>query len=207
MKMTAPASNPARDARRQGILDVAREVFLAEGYAAASMSTIAARVGGSKGTLYNYFRSKEELFEAFIRNECAAEADAAFTIAPEETDVRRALMGLGERVATFLLSDLVVAIHRLVIAEAGRFPELGRALYAAGPKQRVARLGDYLKAQMDAGRLRRADHQRAAEQFIALCRAGLHEARLWNLAERPTPEDIRLNVEAAVSTFMAAYGP
>jgi len=203
--MTAPAPKAARDARRQGILEVAREVFLVEGYAAASMSMIAARVGGSKGTLYNYFRSKEELFEAFIRHACEAEADAAFAIDPRETDVRRALLGLGERFTTFLLSDLVVAIHRVVIAEAGRFPELGRALYAAGPKLRVARLADYLKAQMAAGRLKPSDHQRAAEQFIALCRAGVHDSRLWNLAERPTPTDIHANVEAAVSTFMAAY--
>ena len=53
-----------RDARRELILDVAQDVFLEEGFAAASMSTIAARLGGSKGTLYNYFRSKDELFAA-----------------------------------------------------------------------------------------------------------------------------------------------
>ena len=45
----------ARDSRRQAIMDVAREVFMAEGFAEASMSAIAAQVGGSKGTLYNYF--------------------------------------------------------------------------------------------------------------------------------------------------------
>ena len=54
----APAVSK-RDVRREGILDVARGVFLSEGYATASMSTIAAKLGGSKGTLYNYFKSKE----------------------------------------------------------------------------------------------------------------------------------------------------
>ena len=53
-----------RDARRELILDVAQEVFLEEGFANASMSTIAARLGGSKGTLYNYFKSKDDLFTA-----------------------------------------------------------------------------------------------------------------------------------------------
>ena len=57
----------ARDQRREAILNVAREVFFEQGYSAASMSTIAARLGGSKGTLYNYFKSKEELFEAQVR--------------------------------------------------------------------------------------------------------------------------------------------
>ena len=48
----------ARDARRQAILDIARESFVTDGFAATSMSAIAVRLGGSKGTLYNYFRSK-----------------------------------------------------------------------------------------------------------------------------------------------------
>src|SRR3954464_10654712 len=59
-----------RGDRRELILDVASEVFLKEGYAATSMSEIAARLGGSKGTLYNYFKSKEELFEAYVSRNC-----------------------------------------------------------------------------------------------------------------------------------------
>ena len=53
-------------------MSVAREVFFEHGYSATSMSAIAARLGGSKGTLYNYFRSKEELFEAQLRDVCGA---------------------------------------------------------------------------------------------------------------------------------------
>ena len=204
--MTDPAPKSARDTRRQCMLEIAREVFLAEGYAAASMSTIAAKLGGSKGTLYNYFRSKEELFEAFVRYECEAEADAAFALDPEETDVARALNGLGERVVAFVTSDKAVAIHRVVIAEAGRFPELGRAFWEQGPKLRVAKLAAYLQRAMADGRLRDADPQRAAEQFLALCRAGLHEQRLWNIHGKPSAEEIRSNVDAAVAGFMAMYG-
>ena len=70
-----------RDERRDGILDVARECFLAEGYAATSMSTIAARLGGSKGTHYNYFKSKEELFEAMMQRQCGALAETLFDLA------------------------------------------------------------------------------------------------------------------------------
>ena len=54
---------------------MSREVFFEQGYTAASMSTIAARLGGSKGTLYNYFKSKEELFEAQVRDMCGHAAD------------------------------------------------------------------------------------------------------------------------------------
>ena len=52
------------------------EAFLAEGYAETSMSSVAAKVGGSKATLYNYFKSKEELFAAFMIDTCQIGANA-----------------------------------------------------------------------------------------------------------------------------------
>ena len=70
MKVTV-AREVRREDRRDAILDVAYECFVAEGYGSTSMSTIAARLGGSKGTLYNYFKSKEELFDAFVRRACS----------------------------------------------------------------------------------------------------------------------------------------
>ena len=73
------------DARREAILDVAQEVFLEEGFAAASMSTIAARLGGSKGTLYNYFRSKDELFKAYVERRCLWQQDEIFDLTSGET--------------------------------------------------------------------------------------------------------------------------
>lgn len=206
--MTAVAVKASsRDTRRQAILDIARDVFLAEGYAAASMSAIAARLGGSKGTLYNYFRSKEELFAAFIGNEVEFEAVAAFAVESEAADLPATLHGLGLRVVNFLTSDKVLAIHRLVIAEAERFPELGRKIFEVGPKRRVASLAAFFEHAMETGQLKRADPRRAAEHFLALCRSGVHDRRLWNLVEKPTAADIRANVDAALDVFMAAYAP
>ena len=80
-----------RDARRGAILDAAEKVFLEEGFAAASMSAIAARVGGSKGTLYNYFKSKEALFEAYVQRHCAWQQEAMFALlTPESSMMQRA---------------------------------------------------------------------------------------------------------------------
>src|SRR5579872_2898930 len=86
-----------RDQRREAILDVARAVFSEEGYAAASMSTIAARLGGSKGTLYNYFKNKAELFEAFARDYCEQHAEYVFGVPLEGSDVQEVLTGVGVR--------------------------------------------------------------------------------------------------------------
>src|SRR6201989_2734894 len=108
--MSTLVARTPRDQRREAIMEVAREVFVEEGYAAASMSTIAARLGGSKGTLYNYFKSKEELFEAYIRETCGRMGGPVFEL-PDPSDgadlaeVERTLIDFGVRFLQFLLSD------------------------------------------------------------------------------------------------------
>lgn len=194
------------EARRSDILRIAGEVFLEQGYGAASMSAIAARVGGSKGTLYNHFRSKEALFGAFVTEACAAEAAHAFDFSDHDGKVEGALRRAGARFLRFVLSDRVIAVHRVVIAEGGRFPELGRNFYEVGPREGMARMAAFLEAEAQAGRLRPLDPQRAAEQFLELCKAGLQQRRLWGVMERPTEAEMAANVEAALGLFLAYYG-
>ena len=96
------------------------------------MSEIAARLGGSKGTLYNYFRSKEELFEAIITDFCQGPAMAIFDAMPPidaSPDIRATLVRVAGGLLAFLLGEPMLKLHRLVVAEAGRFPELGRMFY------------------------------------------------------------------------------
>src|SRR5580698_823343 len=116
---TATTDLSRSDARRRAILDVASEVFVAQGYAATSMSEIAAKVGGSKGTLYNYFRSKEELFAAFMQDTCNAQTAIYFdplTPIGVGKSVRESLIELGVSLLQFLLIGDILAVHRLVVA-------------------------------------------------------------------------------------------
>jgi TetR/AcrR family transcriptional regulator, mexJK operon transcriptional repressor len=202
--MAAGSHRLAPDDRRQAILDIAREVFLTEGYADTSMSSIAARLGGSKGTLYNYFPSKEALFVAFMRQECEVEAEIAHAMDHPDDDLGKALNHLGCKLINFLLSDKIQAVHRLVIAESQRFPELGRTFYAEGPRRGISRLAEVFQRWMDEGRIRKVEAAQAAEQFIDLCKSGLYQRRLWNVAV-PTATDIEANVERATAVFMAYY--
>ena len=76
-----PAAGPAEsldNAKRRQIMEGAREVFLAQGFDAASMGEIARKAGVSKGTLYVYFDSKEQLFEVIVHEACEAQAKACF---------------------------------------------------------------------------------------------------------------------------------
>ncbi len=198
----------AKDVRRQTIIEIARAIFLEEGYAAASMSAIAARLGGSKGTLYNYFASKEELFKAVIQDQCGCKIALMFgDMTAGDGDVAEGLRKMGVRYATIVLGDEVINFSRVLIGEVGRFPELGRIMYEAGPLQGAKRLGAFMELQIQAGRLRDdLSPLRAAEQFCELCLSGLYRQRLWHVIGQPSAEAIRSNVDAAVKTFMAAYG-
>jgi AcrR family transcriptional regulator len=138
-----------RDARREAILDVASDVFLEEGYANASMSTIAARVGGSKGTLYNYFKNKEELFAAYVVRHCAWQRDAMFEIESELGDIRAALTKTGRTYLSIVLSDFSMANFRVIVAEAQRTPEIGLAFYETGPRSGAKLLGATLQKAVD----------------------------------------------------------
>jgi AcrR family transcriptional regulator len=195
-----------RDARREAILDVARDVFLEEGYANASMSTIAARVGGSKGTLYNYFKNKEELFAAYVVRHCAWQRDAMFQLATDAGDIRAALTQVGRTFLSTVLSDFSMANFRVIVAEAQRTPALGLAFHETGPKRGAELLGAILQQGIDQGTLKIDDPVHAAHQFIGMCQNWMMKARLCNAMAEPTPEEIDREVLPAVDMFLAAYG-
>jgi TetR/AcrR family transcriptional repressor of mexJK operon len=202
--MNVVIAKPQRDEKRETILSIARQVFMEEGYAAASMSTIAARLGGSKGTLYNYFRSKAELFVAVIQHQCDVSQTEMFDV--PDPDLRTYLTQLAGRFARLMMHEDILTIHRIVVAEAVRFPEIGQALYEAGPKRGKARMIAYFQQAIADGHLKPCDPARAAEQAMELTLAGIYRRRLWNVGPPPTDAEIDANVAAAVDTFMAAYG-
>jgi AcrR family transcriptional regulator len=195
-----------RDTRREAILDVAAEVFLEEGFAAASMSAIAARLGGSKGTLYNYFKSKEVLFDAHVRRHCAWLHGEMFDPIVESAEVRPALTSLGHALLRHMLSDVSLRNFRVITAEAERTPEIGKAFYEAGPLSGAKRLALHLADAAHAGWLRLDDPLAAAHQFIGLCQNRMLKARLCGVMGEPTAEEIDQEVAAAVDSFMAAFG-
>ena len=194
------------DLRRRAILDIARETFLKEGYAAASMSAIGARAGGSKATLYTYYPSKADLFAAVMADMCGQSRLELTTEADSTSQLPAALRRLGSRYVRLMLSDELVTLHRLVVAESVRFPELGQALYVVGPRLGKATLAERLERFVADGQLRPCDIYRAAGHFFDLCLSGLYRRRLWNLDEPITEADMDHNVETAAEVFLRAYG-
>jgi len=202
--MSAAAQTDRRGERRDAIIDAAHDCFVAEGYGAASMSTIAARIGGSKGTLYNYFPSKEDLFDAVVRRSCDR-LQAEISSFPQNGTLQARLVAIAEVLLNHILSPQALAISRMVIAEGERFPELARLFYEAGPRRGIGRIAELIGALMDQGVLRRADPGLAAQQFKDLTISGVHSLRLWNVIGDPTPAENHERAELAVETFLRAY--
>jgi DHA2 family multidrug resistance protein len=129
------------------------------------MNAIAQEAGVSKGTLYVYFKSKEELFEAIVEEQCARQAEQIFSF-EGGGDVASVLTRVGGEFVRFLYQPGALPSLRTVIAIADRMPELGAKLYLAGPARGIANLTAYLEEQVAAGVLRAHDCRIAAAQFI-----------------------------------------
>ncbi len=208
INLESPVRESARgETRRRAILEVAREVFLAQGYAATSMSEIALRLGGSKGTLYNYFRSKEELFAAFMADTCKGAVNAIFGHALEAgPDLRAALVEIGAGLLGFLLGDEILPVHRLVVAEAGRFPEIGRLFYETGPRQGELQFEAFFQRAIDAGQLPPGDAFAMGRRFKDLVLSDIYSRRQWGVLGRFTRADIRRHAEESTDLFLRLFG-
>jgi AcrR family transcriptional regulator len=192
-------------AKRRQIMEGAREVFLAQGFDAASMGEIARKARVSKGTLYVYFDSKERLFEAIAHEECGAQAEAVFSLDPADHDVESVLTKLGCSFVKFLCRPGAMSPLRTVIAISDRMPEIGREFYETGPAEGVAKLRQYLVSQVAAGTLAIEDCEVAAAQFLDSCVATILKPLLFNAADAQSDERIDHVVGIAVRTFLAAY--
>jgi AcrR family transcriptional regulator len=203
-RLERPAPTSGDSGKRHQIIEGARRLFLAQGFDAASMNAIASEAGVSKGTLYVYFKSKEELFEAIVEEQCARQAEQIFTFSNTE-DVASALTRIGGEVVRFLCQPGGLPPLRTVIAIADRMPELGAKFYLAGPARGIATLKAYLQEQVAAGVLRPHDCEIAAAQFIDSCLSLTFKPMLFNFAGPPGEQQIDRVVEVAVRAFMAAY--
>ena len=203
-EMEAPSRRQARrQERRALIVALAQRMFDEHGYGGTTMSGVAAALGGSKSTLWAYFASKEDLFAAVL-DQLVAEFAPAITLdenAPLESMLRR----YATEFVTMMLSPQIVALNRLVVGEASRFPELGRLFYTRGPQRRHSALARYFSAQIAQGRLRPVDPMRASAQFHHLCQAGLFIRTLWGVAETVNETEIGEDAVRAVDLFLGGY--
>jgi TetR/AcrR family transcriptional repressor of mexJK operon len=206
MNLTISRREARRQDRRDAILAVAKGSFMEHGYAATSMSTIAAKLGGSKGTLWSYFPSKEALFTAVLDSMTMAYHDQLQTLLDPSGDVRTSLTRFGRGLIERIVSHEAMGLHRLIMAEAGRFPELGAIFYEGAPHMMIAFIAGCLQDWIATGRLRQHDTGQSARVLISLFIADCQLRLACGVLGDFGPAEMQAEAEAAVDVFMRAYG-
>ncbi|MBA2934306.1 TetR/AcrR family transcriptional regulator [Sphingomonas sp. CGMCC 1.13654] len=191
--------------RRAAIIELATRTFLENGYDRTTMSGIAAGLGGSKGTLWSYFGSKEDLFAAVLDSATAAFRSVMSAVLDPRLPIDRVLTSFAGKFLTRITMPDAIALQRLIISEVERFPEIGRIFYDRAPGRSRELLAHYLAGQMEIGALRKDDPDEAAGLLLGLCAGGYPQRLLWGIEKR---EDDTIRREAAriVGQFLRCYG-
>jgi len=192
--------------RRAAIIEIAARSFLEHGYDGTSMSAIAEEMGGSKGTLWSYFTSKEQLFEAFIDTSTSALRAELTAMLDPTGHPRDTLEAFARRFLDRITAPDALRLYRLVIGESERFPQLGRIFYERAPGTTEPLLADFISHYMDTGALRRDNANHAARMIMSLCAGGLHMRALWRVAEVDAG-DIAAEAVRIVDLFLRTYAP
>jgi TetR/AcrR family transcriptional regulator, mexJK operon transcriptional repressor len=213
-----PSGGPTHDSdegrssrKHRAILDAATEVFLCDGYLGTSMDEIAARAAVSKQTVYKHFADKQRLFTEIVTSTVDQVSDPVYTEVlnlKDSGDIEADLRDLARRQLAAVMQPRLLQLRRLVIGEAGRFPELGRTFYERGPGRTIAALATAIERLAARGVLQLDDPQLAAEHLNWLIMSvPLNKAMFHGDDELPTATELHRYADTGVSTFLAAYRP
>lgn len=210
MPTTPKRTRAPRLASGGAIREAAAALFLEKGYAGASMDDIAARAGVSKQTIYTHFASKDELFEDLVLANAGRveEFVTAMRLAAEAApDARSGLRAIAGLYAAFVIRPEVLRLRRLVLGEAGRFPELARRYYEAVPARAYAALAGLIDGFAERGELHVEDTLLAAHHFAWLTLGLPLDQSLFDPQRLPSAKELDRLAGAAVDVFLAAYAP
>jgi len=191
--------------KRQEIVAVAAQLFQEFGYDRTSMSLISQRLGGSKATLYGYFKSKEELLLATLDYDISEGADKLMNDLLGARTLREGLIELGRSYLERRLSPRPISNVRIVSTQ----PEesgIGAIFYDNILKRAWERLSARFELMMDDGVLRRADPWIAAMHWKGMVEADMFDRRLLGAIVEPDPKEIDRFAVAAADAFLQVYG-
>ncbi len=193
--------------KQQAIVLAAAELFLHQGYGAVSMDAIAAKAEVSKRTVYSHFPGKDALFAAVMMGHCDSVAGIGHLHLDPDLEPEEVLSDLGRRFLPLVTSPEAVSLFRIVVAEAGRFPELGQTFFDCGPLRWVATVAPYFEEQHRCGRLHLPDPEGAAVQFMTMLKDPLHMRAILGVQQQVTEAEIEAHVKRSVESFLKLHQP
>jgi AcrR family transcriptional regulator len=208
-----PLRRRRKEARPQELLDAALELFVEKGFAAARAEEVAARAGVSKGTLYLYYPSKEDLLKAVIKKNLserlAAGAARAEDFTGSATELMRSLL---VDWWTQIYDDPASAVFKLVITEARTFPEIAEFYAREVVMPAHALMTKIIQRGIDQGEFRPLDAGVAMHSLILpLIMVCVHKHSLGACSQTPElfegPAFIRQHVDLVLAGMAAGQLP
>lgn len=200
----SPSSPPDKAA---AVLAGAREIFLAHGFSASTTDMIQQAAGVSKSTVYSHYPNKETLFTAVVEAECACFFEATRKLKFSEKGLERILEETARAYLDIVLSPEALALYRVVVAEAPRFPELARRFYVAGPGTMNGIVATLLDGTMSKDELDFSSVGRdaAATLFVNMVRGEAQMQCLTHPNSRPSAAQRDRWAHEAVASFLRAF--
>lgn len=163
-----PARQRRKEARPAELMAAALELFVERGFAATKLDDIAARAGVSKGTLYLYFASKEELFKAVIQQGILPVlAQGEEMLAQHQGDARSLLQAMLMRWWELFGATHLAGIVKLMISEAGNFPDVAQYYYENVIVRGRGLIREVLERGVASGQFRVVDIESAIDVILA----------------------------------------
>jgi AcrR family transcriptional regulator len=188
---------------RRIIYDAARQEFAANGYAATSTEMVARRAGISTKTLYRLIPNKAALFESMVSDRLDRLALDIITLsAGDEADIEAALHTALMVCAGVSLDAEVVALQRFVLQEASQFSDLAATFYRKGVTRLIAVLADWLRIQIQRGRLKLDDPVEAAGILIGMVASAPQRAAIYGGVPLPSRSQIERRVRTCAALFL-----
>lgn len=197
---------PERDAKEAAIIAAACATFLANGYDSASMDQIALTAGVSKRTVYNRFRSKEELFAAAIEETCRQILPVDIAAIEASMSAEAFVNKMAHAFLKGVLAPEALALRRIAAFEAGRNPGLGKSYLAHGPAYMAATFAPALERIAKREGFEIEDVETAIYQLGALISEPLYTEVLLGLTPKDLDKAIDNQIASGIKAFWRIYG-
>jgi AcrR family transcriptional regulator len=189
--------------RREAILAAALEEFSSAGFAAARLDDVARRAGVAKGTIYLYFKDKEDLFQELVRAMLSPVVGALEAAERADLSARAVAEGIAELFVREIFGTRRQDVIRLIIAEGPRFPKLAEFYYREVIERVTAAMRTLMKRALARGEL----SNDALARFPQLLVAPALVAVVWgSLFEKFAPLDARELLRAHIEILFGGKG-
>jgi AcrR family transcriptional regulator len=190
------------DETRQIIYEAARHEFAENGFAATSTETVARRAGVSTKTLYRLVPNKAALYEGVVSNRLERFLSDFSLHVAEDADIEAGLNAALMACADLTLDPEVIALQRIIMQEAGQFPDLAATFYRNGIARTATALSKWLRVQAKRGLIDIDDTEEAAGILIGMLAGAPQRAAIFGGVPLPSRAQVKARVRKCVALFL-----